>query len=202
MKISEKIQNVLNIELAQWKYLGDLFLEHGGIVVCDPLSDYQSRNRVQRSVPANVYPVYVLEVKHPTMGYRFAYAQIILAESDLKKVIHARFGLQNAFFVDSGLACFMDIFSCNKYISFVNDFYTQNPNGNLYDDLLAKYFDANISQKTQRGDWVNFTIPGTPNNIIMFQSGLGDGLYKAYWGMGKGNKPCRLVIDFDIERFN
>lgn len=198
MKPVEKIKEILENPELKWTHLGDVFLEHGGVVVCDPLADFYSRNRVQRTFPPGVYPVSVLEVDHPTFGKRYAYAQLVLSEDAVKKIILARFGLQNAFFVDSGLACFMDILTCNKYIEFVSQ---QPKEGwNLYDDLVREHFKANSTDESD-GNWANFTIPGTENNIIMFQSGLGDGMYKAYLAIGKGDRPTRLIIDFDLERF-
>jgi hypothetical protein len=33
------------------------------------------------------------------------------------------------------------------------------------------------------GDWLNFQLPENPgHNIIMFNSGYGDGVYASYWG--------------------
>lgn len=32
----------------------------------------------------------------------------------------------------------------------------------------------------------------------MFQSGYGDGVYPAYWGMTKNNEIISLVIDFHV----
>ncbi|NJK95710.1 MAG: DUF4241 domain-containing protein [Bacteroidales bacterium] len=33
------------------------------------------------------------------------------------------------------------------------------------------------------------------HNIIMFSSGLGDGLYPAYWGLDENGKPIKLLVD-------
>jgi hypothetical protein len=50
--ILEKIKSILSDETNNWTSLGVVSLEFGAVVICDPLSDYSSRNRVQRSVPA------------------------------------------------------------------------------------------------------------------------------------------------------
>lgn len=69
----------------------------------------------------------------------------------------------------------------------------------MYDDFFKAYFNKNADKYSVEGNWVNFTIPKTTHNMVMFQSGKGDGNYKAYWAMGKGNKICRLILDFNLE---
>lgn len=198
MKPQEKILEIANDKSKKWRSLGDIYLEYGAVVICDPLSDFESKNRVQRTVESGSYHVSVLEEKTKKWGNRFAFAQIVFSEEDIKKVILAKFVSNESFQVSSGLACFMDILTCDSYIEFVNKFYQKNKKGNLYDDFFKSHFKKNADKNSKEGDWVNFTIPKTKNNIIMFHSGMGDGFYKAYWAMGKGNKTCRLIIDFNL----
>lgn len=199
MKAPERILNVINDQKNKWKSLGNIFLEYGAIVVCDPLADYDSRNRVQRNVEPGTFPVSVLEQKSKTWGSRYAYAQILFSDDEAKKVIVAKFTSSDSFSVSAGLACFMDILTCNLYIDFVDNFHKKNKKANLYDDFFKAHFSKNADKNSKEGNWINFTIPKTKNNVVMFQSGMGDGTYKAYWVMAKGNRPCRLVIDFNIE---
>ncbi|MCR6640354.1 MAG: DUF4241 domain-containing protein [Sporocytophaga sp.] len=77
--------------------------------------------------------------------------------------------------------------------------FKKNPEGNIYDDFFAAEFKKNaIDQNNPQdyGDWVNFKLPGSELNITMFQSGYGDGVYPAYWGIDKEGQVTSLVIDF------
>lgn len=109
MKSQEKILLIANDPKSKWKSLGTINLEYGGIVICDPLARYNSRNRLQRTVEPGTYEVSVLEKKSKQWGNRYAYAQILFSEEEIKKSIVAKFTQSDSFSVDSGLACFMDI---------------------------------------------------------------------------------------------
>lgn len=198
MKSQEKILVIANDKSKKWRSLGDIYLEYGAVVICDPLSDFESKNRVQRTVKPGSYHVSVLEEKTKKWGNRFAFAQIVFSEEEIKKVIIAKFIFNESFPVTSGLASFMDIQTSDLYTDFVDKFYKKNKKGNLYDDFFKSLFKKNVDKNSKEGGWINFTIPKTKNNIIMFHSGMGDGFYKAYWAMGKGNKTCRLMIDFNL----
>ncbi|MCW3072386.1 MAG: hypothetical protein JWO44_2276 [Bacteroidetes bacterium] len=112
---------------------------------------------------------------------------------------------ENDFFgfpVDAGLGCFMDVKTRQFFNEFDDSFMKNNPTGNIYDDLLAAEFKKNASDPTdphEAGDWLNFSLPNQPElNIIMFQSGYGDGVYPSYWGINEQGEICSLIIDFDV----
>jgi hypothetical protein len=73
---------------------------------------------------------------------------------------------------------------------------------NIYDGILAAEFKKNAvnpNDPEDAGDWVNFHLPNKPDqNVIMFQSGFGDGFYSAYWGLDDKGQVCSLVIDFAV----
>jgi len=43
---------------------------------------------------------------------------------------------------------------------------------------------------------LNFAIPTTDNNVIMFHSGYGDGHYPVYWGYDQKGNVTALSMDF------
>src|ERR1700690_491293 len=118
MKPAERIKEVFDNTSLQWMPLGDVFLECGGVTICDPLAGVTYADRVQRSVPEGTYPVSVLKGEIDTVPNRYCYAQIQFSNEPVKKVILARLVLSNTFFVDAGLACFMDTLTWHLY----NDF--------------------------------------------------------------------------------
>jgi hypothetical protein len=45
----------------------------------------------------------------------------------------------------------------------------------------------------------NFYLPARPQqNVIMFHTGYGDGIYPAYWGLSEEGDVCSFVIDFMV----
>ncbi|WP_367998169.1 DUF4241 domain-containing protein [Fusobacterium ulcerans] len=52
------------------------------------------------------------------------------------------------------------------------------------------------SYQRDGGDFLNWTIPGTDKNVVIFASGWGDGVYLCYWGYDKNGKICSLTISF------
>lgn len=106
--------------------------------------------------------------------------------------------------VDAGLGCICDEAAHQAFCDFCGQWEREHPDGNLYDDHFAALFAENYKKhpEFQRpgGDWLNWTIPGTPYQIPMFQSGFGDGVYPVYWGVDETGAVCQLVVHFiDIQ---
>jgi len=191
--------------------IGNLNVPTGRIVVCDPLV-VPDTDPLTLSSPTGRFPVKLYMAKTPDAGDRFAVAKLefstkradkwVLAlreEEDLADIPE-----DDAFFgfpVDAGLAGFFDEQAGHAYNQFVDNWHEQNPDKNIYDDFFADEFKKNATHPENPqdyGDWINFTIPGTDLNITMFQSGYGDGVYPAYWGMTHDNEIVSLVIDFFV----
>ena len=108
------------------------------------------------------------------------------------------------FNVDAGLACICDKKLHKLYCDFDRKFDKENPDGNIYDDYFAKFFEESYKDnpKYQRdgGDWINWTIPDTNYHLPMFQSGFGDGAYPVYLAYDKDGNVCQLIVELiDIE---
>lgn len=103
--------------------------------------------------------------------------------------------------VDAGLGGFFDYKTGIEYNKFLDKFHADNPDGNIYDDFFAAEFKKNAitpDDQTDYGNWINYTFPNTDLNITMFQSGYGDGVYPAYWGLDEQGDIVSLVIDFFV----
>lgn len=185
--------------------IGQIKIISGQIVITDPFLLYNPRP-LNKRVEIGYYEVYLYFIKC-IMGYRVAYAMIefeiqspstwecaLTNENLLEDFEKTTNGL---FPVDAGLLSISDHESFKKYDSFFDKFVTEKPEGNLYDDLFAFEFAKNGNNPTgsyEGGDWINYSIDNV-HNIVMFSSGLGDGLYPAYWGIDKSGKPLKLLID-------
>ena len=100
--------------------------------------------------------------------------------------------------VENGLSSFSDYETFKLYNEEIESFYLANKNGNFYNEVLEPHFKKNATvPKSSRGeDWVNYKPTQTNGNIIMFGSGLGDGLYARYVGYDKNSNVVKLVTDF------
>jgi hypothetical protein len=189
--------------------IGNLSVSSGEIVACDPLVFHDIVPLSKKINPGN-YPVKIYIAKTENAGDRYAVAKLELSNKKAEKWVLA---LRNdddinelkekgdffGFPVDAGLGGFMDYEAALQYDKFIESFVQKNPEGNIYDDFFAAEFKKNaIDQNNPQdyGDWVNFKLPGSELNITMFQSGYGDGVYPAYWGIDKEGQVTSLVIDF------
>jgi len=191
--------------------IGQLNVPTGKIVVCDPLVTFDMEP-LNRTVTPGTYPIKIYEVKTAYSGDRYAIAKLELSNKSAEKwVLAVRDGEdinelteEGDFFgfpVDAGLGGFFDVASGAEYLKFQEDFRKENPEGNIYDDFFAAEFKKSAKDQNDPkdyGNWVNFKLPNTDLNITMFQSGYGDGMYPAYWGIDKNGEITALVIDFFV----
>ena len=187
--------------------VGSIAVKDNRIVVTDPLLCYNPYP-LEKRVPNGNYNVYLYFVKTP-MGYRTAYAMINFIDSvpalweyalvDREYLNAEEKKLNGLFPVDAGLLSLSSGLAYARYSEMYDLYLEQNPDGNFYDDVLAVEFKKNGNNPEgsfDGGDWINYSLEATQENIIMFSSGLGDGLYPAYWGLGKEGEPYKLIIDF------
>lgn len=186
-------------------HLGKILVTSGQFVITDPFLLYNP-HPLEKTVDTGQYDMY-LYFHDCDMGYRVAYAVI---EFDNKTPITWECALSNdsllegmdkttngLFPVDAGLLCVSDKETFKAYDDFYNDFVKKNPDGNIYNDHFAGEFakNGNNPEGTYKdGDWINYQID-KDHNIILFSSGLGDGLYPAYWGIDENGKPLKLLVD-------
>lgn len=192
--------------------LGKLNLPTGKIVACDPLVSLGECLAFTKIVAPGIYPVITCIAN--SGGFEGRYAAVKLQFKNTKAV---KWGLaltegQNTadltnedsfygYFVDAGLGCFCDLETQTNYLKFDRDFYSKDPNGNIYDNFFAAEFKKNADPNNPHdiGDWLNFYLPNEPKqNVIMFHSGFGDGVYPCYWGIDEKEEICSLVVDFMV----
>lgn len=192
--------------------LGKVALPTGRVIACDPLVYFHDSSPFNKSVSSGNYSVTACIAKTEKSGDRFAAVKLDFNNSRPTKwqmAVHNDNDLVDlkeeeiiGFPVDAGLGCFFDLQAQKTFTDLVDDFYSKNPNGNFYDDYLAAEFKKNAFDKDNPNDigsWLNFQLPNKPDlNIVMFNSGYGDGLYASYWGTNDKGEICCLVVDFDV----
>lgn len=199
-------QHTINGIPLERRYLGKLTLSSGFVVACDPLLGLHDALPFTRRIPTGEYPVYMVL---SGSGHHKKNTLIKLSFSDKRAVRwelamvpgqssgHAYIAdVYYGFTVDAGIGCICDAHTQKHYNSYLERFFKDHPNGNIYDSLFASAFARNGMEENHS---FNFYLPARPQlNVIMFHTGYGDGIYPAYWGLSEDGEVCSLVIDFMV----
>lgn len=186
---------------------GLLKLSSGRIVCTDPM--YRELPFPQTwSVKPGEYPVYLYIGLKDDFEGRVAYAECVFKDEEPLKWQFSLIPtelldsferkLNGMYPVENGLSSFSDFETFNSYRKQVDDFYAKSPNGNYYNEVLEPLFkkNASIPESSRGEDWVNYELANEKGNIIMFGTGLGDGLYARYIGYDKDNNPVKMITSF------
>lgn len=189
--------------------VGEADFPTGEVVIADPLvylgTKYQTV--LERQIPKGSYPVELSVLYSETVGLRIAAARLKIKN---EKAISYKRGESKInddgkrpfcfMGVDAGVACFTDLQVSREYDEFLRKWHGENPDKNHYDDYFAKYFAESYEKypELQRkgGDFIQWKLPQGENRLIMFASGLGDGMYSGYWGENEKGEITELVIPF------
>lgn len=185
----------------------------GKVVIADPLVYLGTKYEtvLHREIPKGSYPVELSVLYSQTAGLRIAAARLRVreekaaayklampdghTEEDINKP-----GVFVFMGVDAGMACFTDKRISEEYDAFLRKWHTENPDKNHYDDYFAAYFAESYENcpefQREGGDFIEWTIPEGQNKLVMFASGLGDGIYCGYWGENSSGEITELVIPF------
>lgn len=189
--------------------VGEADFPTGEVVIADPLvylgTKYQTVLETQ--IPKGSYPVELSVLYSEIAGLRIAAARLKikdekavsykLGESKVKEDGKRPFCFMG---VDAGVACFTDLQLSREYDEFLRKWHGENPDKNHYDDYFAEFFAESYAKypEVQRegGDFIQWKLPQSESRLIMFASGLGDGIYCGYWGENENGEPTELVIPF------
>lgn len=196
--------------------LGTVSVPTGYMVACDPLYDLsRDVDAYFAQTPTGEFPATVSIIKpdiydctrYAALQIKFSNAPAVYYEEALKGSEDLRSIEEGYFFgfeVESGLTCVGDAAARNAAADFFHLWFEENPNGNIYDDYFKGYFIESAINYPQyqrdQGDWLNWRVPGTEYNMVICQSGFGDGIYPTYWGRDDAGNICQMVVLFiDIE---
>jgi hypothetical protein len=181
---------------------GQLKLTSGRIVACDPLVQFD-RAAFERTVAARgACAVEVLRERasRPALAVLWLRERAACAADTLRWELALMPGEAMAdlgeddFFgypVDAGMGCFMDAEAAQAMAERERRG-ADDPHFNYYDNVMADELgEEDIADHYPLGE-------GTPNNIVMFASGWGDGSYPSYWALDAAGEPVALVTDFMI----
>lgn len=178
--------------------LGELVAPSGQIIACDPLTAIEPTPFAQRIAPGR-YPVLASVAALANGDQRVACAMLRLSDAPVVRWEMARLrgqegiALQTGEFfgyaIDAGVGCFMDAQAATALDA-------RYENDESYDEALIDAMEAN---RAQQFDFANVALDDvTGVNVVMFESGWGDGVYISYWGFDASDAPACLVTDFSV----
>lgn len=206
--LSEALQDGLQLEdtafgdiTLRHYTLGDLVLPSGKVVACDP-GVFPETLPFTLQLPPGRYPVIVSVATIADIDeHRIAYAMLKLNEhipvrwematTEKQDIKTLEDGEVFCYPVDTGTGCFMD--------AQVGQLLEQRRSKG--EDFADQLFDT-----LERHPILFVLVRGastiideaTEANVIIFESGWGDGCYASYWGYDAENKLACLVTDFAV----
>jgi uncharacterized protein DUF4241 len=183
--------------------IGAIGLPSGRIVACDPYfcADAQP---YARSVPPGEYPVQLRRVSSKSWGERIALARVLLQEGGEAERFEPAIRDSDevgAFFVDAGVASFMDETTRASFARALSSYAVEHPDGNYYLDILQGELKRSATLPDDEYDlglWAIHRVRGTTQDVAIFASGHGDGWYRSWWGISRHGDVVSLVTDFGL----
>ncbi|KLI18925.1 hypothetical protein A9X84_07430 [Brachyspira hyodysenteriae] len=191
--------------------IGEVNLSSGKIIACDPLA-YMYDDQVTpfiQTVKPDKYKVSLLIIKDEE---RISIAKISFSDKEPKRYELAVTGEEDLseveegeFFgypVDAGMGCFCDYDAATKYFEYENKLEEESGGDfdNRYDDLFSDLLEDNAKNnpkyQSEYGDWLNWNVPESDSNIVLFTSGYGDGYYPSYFAYDENDNICALYTIF------
>jgi len=178
---------------------GELSLPTGQVVACDPgrLMHDDMWPAFARAVPPGRYPVRVSVAHFDAGGVRVAQAALLLSDAPpVRFELATRPGEDVASLgpdeifghgVDSGTSCFADLRTAHAVFERCKD----------WDYCWKGGFSELCSPGGQK--WKNAAVDSAGGqNLVVFESGIGDGRYASYWGFDAEGRVACLVTDFGL----
>ena len=186
--------------------IGTVHFPTGTILACDPLTELGEARPFLQTVPAGTYPASICVCIRSER-----YACVKVAITDHKPVRYDMGVVGNedldenleedeyfGFSVDAGMGGILDIKTQEEFNKYWAQREAEEEDIDVYNDLFYDLLEENskVNPKYQQeeGDWVNWEIPETDCNILIFTAGWGDGVYPTYFGFDNEGKICSIYI--------
>ncbi|CUX55466.1 hypothetical protein BN3590_02148 [Clostridium sp. C105KSO15] len=193
--------------------VGDVTVTSGRLEIGDPLCYMNSPYSctLEQLIEPGRYPVYLSVMEHAVFGPKYLTAKLEISKEPPVRYEMAmpkgysiedkdKPGVLALFGVDTGMACICDKETSVTFDAFLKNWRKKNPEKNHYDDyfadLMRDFAEKHPDYQRQNGDYFEFKVPQTEDNLIMFTSAFGDGAYSSYWGYNEAGKILCLVIPF------
>lgn len=192
---------------------GEADFPTGEVVIADPIAYLGTRYEtvLDRRVPVGSYPVELSVCRSQIVGLRIAAARILFSDRPAaryeiamprgnKREDLGKPGVFTFFGVDTGLACFADAQTSGEYKSFFEKWMSEDPNRNKWVDYFAALFQKSYEEhpesQNRGGSFLEWRLPQAGHRAVLFSSGMGDGMFSAYWGLDEEGEPVCLTAPF------
>ena len=190
---------------------GDLDCPTGRLVACDPCTAMENAKPFIQSIPAGCYPLTMAVRVSRNLGCHYVCAKLSVSETKPVRYELGMCGDENlagllkegdffGFSVDAGMATLTDEHTQKAFISYWKKREAEEEGVDPYNDLFANLLQASASQYPQYqsadGDWASWTVPGANSRLVVFTSGLGDGVYPTYFGYDANGQVCGVYVPF------
>jgi len=163
--------------------IGNLVLPTGSITACDPVMAWDEAEFL--TVPAGTHEV-AIDIAHYTGGEQ----RIAMASVWFKKATVVRWKSAGGYCADAAIGCFMGK-EAHEALSTLNN----KPAWDCSEIFVEKMELNSLPTRS----WFNWELdPISSANVIMFSSGLGDGLYSSFLGYDHNNDLLCLLTDFKL----
>lgn len=188
--------------------IGELLLPSGRLVACDPISALDSEP-FELAIKPGAYPAHLI-IAELRDEKSVAYAVIELHSSSARRWELAKLpptqdrsifdgAEEMAFAVDSTLAAFLD---AKTQADLLNYHQIVMPEDNDYE----RHIWGRINKRRRSGSgWATLDLRRDLNipvddgrNMLVFDSGFGDGYFSTYLGYDDENRLTRIVTDFEV----
>ncbi len=193
--------------------VGEVDFPTGEVVLADPLAYLGSKYEtvLDRKIPAGSYPVELSVCLSRIVGLRYAAARLVIGGGHVvtyeiampkgkKREDWESAGALTFFGVDTGLACFADAQISEEYRGFFEKWQQENPGKNKYTDyfkeLFQESYEAHPEFQNPGGSFLAWRMPESGQRLLLFMSGMGDGIYSGYWGLDERGEAMSLTVVF------
>ena len=192
----EPIPLVMSVET-----VGHLVVTSGRVIACDPTA-IVGPDPFTLEVPTGRHPVVVAIARHEGGDERIACAMLRLADDSPESVARWELAVTSeqdpaelgpgdyfGYPVDAGTGCFMDAALWGAWSAWTEDF-----------EMASDAMEAE-RKKVYRStrDWADLRPdPAQDENVVLFSSGYGDGMYPTYAGYAEDGRLLALVTDFIV----
>lgn len=185
----------------------------GEVTLADPIAYLGTKYEtvLDKKIPVGSYDVDLSICRFRSVGLRIVAARLRISDEPIVRYEIAMpkgkkredLGKPNVwtfYGVDTGLACIADAQTANESKVFFDNWKEENPGKNKYVDYFASLFQNSVKMHpefhNQGGSFLEWQMPNTEHKLVMFSSGMGDGMYSGYWGLDKDDNAVALVLPF------
>ena len=192
--------------------MGECEFPTGKVITADPLCYLQKQENIsikEKRIVPGIYPVEVSVMDSELVGKRIVGARLKISKNQVVGYEPADCTVDNqkengmilpGYPVECGMGCFCDEQAAQSYWKFLEGWYQEHEDGNIYDDYFAELFAESYRMvpdyQREEGDLLMWNNPLDGSQIAMFSSGMGDGFYSDYWGVDASGAICELVVIF------